>query len=62
MLTKKFNMNDLGVLDVILGIKFCKISNKLILSPSLYVEKVLEKLYIYIFVQEGKPIGIFLNN
>jgi len=45
--TKKILTNklDLGVADVILGIKFFKISNGLILSQSYYVEKVLEKFY-----------------
>ena len=39
ILTSKFDMKDSGVVDVILGIKFCKTSNELVLSQSHYVEK-----------------------
>jgi len=39
ILTSKFDMKDSGVVDVILGIKFCKTSNGLVLSQSYYVEK-----------------------
>ena len=39
ILTSKFDMKDSGVVDVILGIKFCKTSNGLVLSQSHYVEK-----------------------
>ena len=45
ILTNKLDIKGLGVADVILGIKFFKISNGLILSQSYYVEKVLEKFY-----------------
>ena len=43
MLNNKFNMKDLGVADVILGIKISKISDGLILSQSHYIEKILKK-------------------
>ena len=43
MLTSKFNMKDLGVADVILGIKISRKSNGLVLSQSHYIKKVLEK-------------------
>ena len=43
MLTSKFDMKDLGVADVILGIKISRKSNGLILSQSHYIKKVLEK-------------------
>ena len=43
MLSSKFNMKDLGVADVILGIKISRISGGLILSQSHYIEKLLDK-------------------
>ena len=43
MLNNKFNMKDLGVADVILGIKISKTSDGLILSQSHYMEKILKK-------------------
>ena len=43
MLTSKFDMKDLGVVDVILGIKISRKSNGLVLSQSHYIKKVLEK-------------------
>ena len=42
-LKKNFDMKDLGVADVILGIKIIKDSHGIILSQSHYVEKVLKK-------------------
>ena len=44
MLFSKFNMKELGVEDVILGIKISKTSGGLILSQSHYIEKLLDKL------------------
>ena len=41
MFNNKFNMKDLGVADVILGIKISKTSDRLILSQSHYIEKIL---------------------
>jgi len=43
MLTNKFNMKDLGVVDVIIGIKIYKTSNELVLSQYYYAEKILDK-------------------
>ena len=43
MFNNKFNMKDLGVADVILGIKISKTSDGLILSQSHYIEKILKK-------------------
>lgn len=43
MLTKWFDMKDLGLADVILGIKVSRVSGGYVLSQSHYVEKILEK-------------------
>ena len=43
MFNNKFDMKDLGVADVILGIKISKTSYGLILSQSHYIEKILKK-------------------
>ena len=43
MFNNKFDMKDLGVVDVILGIKISKTSYGLILSQSHYIEKILKK-------------------
>ena len=43
MFNNKFDMKDLGVADVILGIKISKTSDELILSQSHYIEKILKK-------------------
>ena len=43
MLSSKFNMKDLGIADVILGVKFSRTSSGLILSQSHYIEKLLDK-------------------
>ena len=43
MFNNKFNMKDLGVANVILGIKISKMSNGLILSQKHYIEKILKK-------------------
>ena len=43
MFNNKFDMKDLGVADVILGIKIFKTSDGLILSQSHYIEKILKK-------------------
>ena len=43
MFNNKFDMKDLGVVDVILGIKISKTSDGLILSQSHYIEKILKK-------------------
>ena len=43
MFNNKFDMKDLGVVDVIFGIKISKTSYGLILSQSHYIEKILKK-------------------
>ena len=43
MFNNKFEMKDLGVADVILGIKISKTSDGLILSQSHYIEKILKR-------------------
>ena len=43
MLSSKFNMKDLGVADVILGIKISRTFGGLILSQSHHIEKLLDK-------------------
>ena len=44
LLSNNFDMKDLGVVDVILGIKLLKNNNGFILSQSHYIEKLLNKL------------------
>ena len=43
ILNKKFDMKDMGVADVILGMKITKISDGYALSQSHYIEKILGK-------------------
>ena len=43
VLTIKFDMKDLGVADVILGIKISITSEGNILSQAHYIEKIIEK-------------------
>ena len=43
MLKSKFDMKDMGLADVILGIKISRVSNGLILSQTHYVDKILGK-------------------
>ncbi|KAL0322288.1 UNVERIFIED_CONTAM: Retrovirus-related Pol polyprotein from transposon TNT 1-94 [Sesamum calycinum] len=47
MLTKHFDMKDMGLADVILGIKISKTSDGLALSQSHYVETILKKFKAY---------------
>ncbi|KAH9686503.1 hypothetical protein KPL70_014374 [Citrus sinensis] len=44
ILKSKFDMKDMGLADVILGIKISRTSNGLILSQTHYVDKILEKI------------------
>lgn len=48
ILTSKFDMKDLGVADVILGIKISRTAQGLVLSQSHYIEKILGKFSKYI--------------
>ena len=43
MLANKFEMKDIGVVDVILGIKISRTPQRLVLSQSHYVDKILKK-------------------
>lgn len=43
MLTKRFDMKDLGVVDVILEIKISKTSDGFVLSQSHYIKEILDK-------------------
>ncbi|KAK6139194.1 hypothetical protein DH2020_027061 [Rehmannia glutinosa] len=43
MLNSMFDMKDIGLADVILGIKISRTSNGLVLDQSYYVDKILEK-------------------
>lgn len=43
ILRSKFNMKDMGLADVILGVKFMRTHDGMILSQTRYVEKLLEK-------------------
>ena len=43
MLNKRFDMKDMGIADVILGMKISKTSDGYALSQSHYVEKILRK-------------------
>ena len=43
MLNSRFDMKDMGLANVILGIKITRISDRLILSKSHYADKILEK-------------------
>ena len=43
LLSSKFDMKDIGLADVILGIKITRTSSGIVLSQSHYVEKILEK-------------------
>jgi len=46
-LSQKFDMKDLGKVDVILGIKITKHNDSILLSQSHYIEKVLRKFRNY---------------
>ena len=43
MLNSRFNMKDMGIAYVILGIKITRISECVILNQSHYMNKILEK-------------------
>ena len=61
MLTSEFNMKDLGVADVILGMKISRKSDRLILSQSHYIKKVLEKFKEYDYSPIRTPIDVNLH-
>ena len=61
MLSSKFNMKDLGVADVILGIKISRTSGGLILSQSHYIKKLLDKFDKYESNITRTPVEINLH-
>ena len=61
MLASKFDMKDLGVADVILGIKILKTPNGLALSQNHYIQKILEKFKFFNFKRAKTPIYVNLH-
>ena len=61
MLTSEFNMKDLGVADVILGMKISRKFNGLVLSQSHYIKKVLKKFKEYDDSPVRTPIDVNLH-
>lgn len=61
MLSSKFDMKDLGLADVILGIKISRTSNGLILSQSHYIEKILERFSKYDNSPAKTPVDVNLH-
>uniref|UniRef100_A0A2N9HXG0 Integrase catalytic domain-containing protein n=1 Tax=Fagus sylvatica TaxID=28930 RepID=A0A2N9HXG0_FAGSY len=61
MLNSKFDMKDLGVADVILGIKITRTSDGLVLSQTHYIKKVLEKFGRYDDSPVKTPIDVNLH-
>ena len=61
MLTSEFDMKDLGVADVILGMKISRKSDGLVLSHSHYVKKVLEKFKKYDDGPVRTPVDLNLH-
>ena len=71
MLKKNFDMKDMGLADVILGIKILRTFEGLVLSQSHYVETILEKflqsnsapvktpvdLSVHLRKNHGKPVS-----
>ncbi|PHT28771.1 hypothetical protein CQW23_31632 [Capsicum baccatum] len=58
MLESKFDMKDLGVADVILGIRIHRTSQGLALSQSPYIEKVLDKFKYMEFGIAKTPLDV----
>ena len=58
MLSSKFDMKDLGVADLILGVMIIKNSQGLALSQSHYIEKVLDKFNYLNFNIVKTPIDL----
>ena len=61
MLVSKFDMKDLGVADVILGVNILKTSNGITLSQTHYIQKVLEKFKYLNFNRSKTPIDVNLH-
>ena len=58
MLSSKFDMKDLGVVDLILGIRILKTPQGLTLSQSHYIERVLDKFKYLNFNVVKTPIDL----
>ncbi|KAL0381322.1 UNVERIFIED_CONTAM: Retrovirus-related Pol polyprotein from transposon TNT 1-94 [Sesamum angustifolium] len=61
ILTKYFDMKDIGLADVILGIKISKTSDGLALSQSHYVETILRKFKAYDSPPAKTPVDLNLH-
>ena len=61
MLTKHFDMKDMGIANIILGIKISKTSNGLVLSQSHYTETILRKFNKYEDSLLKTPIDVHLH-
>ncbi|XP_073298295.1 uncharacterized protein [Primulina huaijiensis] len=58
MLTKHFDMKDMGIADVILGIKIFRTLEAIVLSQSHYVETVLKKFNAYDSTPVKTPLDV----
>ena len=58
MIKSNFEFKDMGVMDVILGIKVIQSSDGLILSQSHYIEKILEKFKKYNIKPMRTPLEV----
>ena len=58
ILSTKFDMKDLGVVDLILGVRIIKTPQGLALSQSHYIEKVLDKFKYLNFNVVKTPIDL----
>ena len=61
MLASKFDMKDLGVADVILGIKILKTPNGLALFQTHYIQKIIEKFKLLNFKRAKTSIDVNLH-
>ena len=61
MLTSEFNMKDLGIADVILGMKISRKSNGFVLSQSHYIKKVFKKFKKYDDSPVRTPVDVNLH-
>ncbi len=61
MLSKHFDMKDMGLADVILGIKIKRISEGIVLTQSYYIEQVLRKFNAYDLQPIKSPGDISLH-
>ena len=61
MLSSRFDMKDLGLADVILGVKILKTSEGYVLSQSHYVAKILEKFKQHNITVAKSPVDMNQN-